>query len=253
MIRDGREGAPGNESGASRPFTSFADQRFRRPVTHARLILLPGLGADARMYGPQRAAFPRLDVLRWVEPRRRETLADYSARLADGVGASEPFVLGGSSFGGPVALEMAKRLKPEAVLLIGSFRSARSIPLAFRCAARLAGYAPGPLLRAIRGVNCRSTYMFGDLDAAQHVMMVSMMRDADPRFIQWGGAALTRWAGAGELPIPVHHIHGGDDRIIPCHRVRPDVIVPGAGHLLNVTHADVVNRFIAERVEPGHS
>ena len=201
------------------------------------------------MYEPQRAAFPRLQTPGWLEPRRREALADYAARMAEHVDPSEPFVLGGSSFGGPVALEMAQRLKPAAVLLVGSFRSARSIPLPFRCAARLGAYAPGPILRASHAVTCRSTAMFGALDAAQHEMMVTMMRAADPRFIQWGGAALTRWRGAGELPMSVHHIHGGDDRIIPCRLVRPDVIVPGAGHLLNVNHADVVNRFIAERID----
>ena len=80
-------------------------------------------------------------------------------------------------------------------------------------------------------------------------MMVAMMRGSDPRFIQWGGAALARWPGAGELPMPVHQIHGGADRIIPCRLVRPDVIIPGAGHLLNVTHADPVNRFIAGRLD----
>lgn len=200
------------------------------------------------MYAPQLAAFPRLEVPLWITPQPRESIPEYARRMAERIDAKRPFFLGGSSFGGPVALEMARILRPLAVFLLGSFRSARSIPLAFRCAARVAAGMPGPLLRAVHAVNCRSTYMFGDLDGRQHAMMVSMMRAADPRFIQWGGATLTRWAGVAELTMPVRHIHGGADRIIPCKRVQPDVIVPGAGHLLNVTHADAVNAFIGDRM-----
>src|SRR5687768_18583486 len=90
--------------------------------------------------------------------------------------------------------------------------------------------------------------MFGDLNPEQHATMVMMMREADPAFIQWGGCALTRWGGAGEQRAPIHHIHGGDDRIMPCRLARPDVIIPGAGHLLTVTHAADVNQFLAERM-----
>ena len=46
------------------------------------------------------------------------------------------------------------------------------------------------------------------------------------------------------LPVPIHHVHGEDDRIIPLRGVRPHVVVPRAGHLVNVTHPAEVNAFI---------
>ena len=33
-----------------------------------RLVLLPGLGADADLLQPQRRAFPELEVLPWLDP-----------------------------------------------------------------------------------------------------------------------------------------------------------------------------------------
>ena len=45
--------------------------------------------------------------------------------------------------------------------------------------------------------------------------------------------------------MPIHHIHGGDDRLIPVRRVNPDRVVEGAGHLLNLTHPDAVNDFLS--------
>ena len=44
--------------------------------------------------------------------------------------------------------------------------------------------------------------------------------------------------------MPICHIHGDRDRLIPLHRVRPDHVVPGAGHLLNLTHGEAVNAFL---------
>jgi hypothetical protein len=42
----------------------------------------------------------------------------------------------------------------------------------------------------------------------------------------------------------VWRIHGDRDRVIRCPREGVDEIVAGAGHLMNVTHAGRVNRFI---------
>ena len=44
--------------------------------------------------------------------------------------------------------------------------------------------------------------------------------------------------------MPIHHVHGDRDRLIPLSRVTPDHVIRGAGHLLNLTHADAVNDFI---------
>ena len=49
-----------------------------------------------------------------------ETLRHYAARLAGELRIDGPFDLGGSSFGGMVALELARHLSPQHVFLFGS-------------------------------------------------------------------------------------------------------------------------------------
>ena len=39
-------------------------------------------------------------------------------------------------------------------------------------------------------------------------------------------------------------VHGSDDKLIPCSRVAADEVVPGGGHVVNLTHADAVNAFL---------
>ena len=53
-----------------------------------------------------------------------------------------------------------------------------------------------------------------------------------------------RWS----LGEEVHHIHGDRDRMMPLRRVRPDHVVRGGGHLINLTHADEVNAYMAEKI-----
>ena len=78
-----------------------------RSNSTARLIMLPGLGADERLFEPQRAAFPGLEVPPWLPHEPEESLDAYARRMAATIWPSEHFYIGGASFGGMVALEMA--------------------------------------------------------------------------------------------------------------------------------------------------
>ena len=90
-----------------------------------KLILIPGLGTDERLFERQRSAFPDLWVPPWILVRGNEGLADYAARMAGVIAnkQTEPFVLGGVSLGGMLAYEIARHVKPQAVVLIASCRT----------------------------------------------------------------------------------------------------------------------------------
>src|SRR3954453_4565175 len=104
------------------------------------------MGADERVFGPQREAFPTLRVPRWIDPGRCESLASYAGRIAREIDPGVPFYVGGASFGGMVAVEAARHL-PHLLgcFLVGSVRSPRELPSRLRClrpAAPLARLVP---------------------------------------------------------------------------------------------------------------
>jgi len=79
---------------------------------------------------------------------------------------------------------------------------------------------------------------------------VAMFRDADPRFVKWGAPAIRQWRpGPPPAEVPVRHIHGAEDRVIPARRARADVLIADGGHLINMTHAEQVNRFLRQAAE----
>src|SRR5207237_7796437 len=100
-------------------------------------------------FAPQREAFANLMVPKWIPPQSNESLAGYAARLArqvDIAGKLGPCFIGGASFGGFVALEMARHLDAKACFLIGSVRSPDQLPLRIRA------------LRACRGAATRMLF-----------------------------------------------------------------------------------------------
>lgn len=110
------------------------------------LILFPGLAADANIFAPQKLAFPQLVVPAWPIPGNDDTLETYCHRIADDLQPLGPAVIGGASFGGIIALHIAQRLNPLAVILIGSVRSPDQLPrivklerISFKCSGSRSG------------------------------------------------------------------------------------------------------------------
>jgi pimeloyl-ACP methyl ester carboxylesterase len=211
------------------------------------LVLLPGLGADPRLFDPQRQAVPGLVSIPWPEARKTDTLASYGARVASLLPRTDSLVLGGSSFGGMVALEMAAAIRPRAVILIGSCRSPRALASWIRGASPLLRAAPAGLLRPRRWGLPLAAPIVGFPGREHSGLAWDMVSGLSPAFLKWGIDAILSWKPA-PVPVPVRHVHGSADRIIPLRGVEPDRVIRGAGHLLTLTHAEAVNAFLLEQM-----
>ena len=220
----------------------------------ARLVMLPGMGVDARLFEPQRRVFPNLQVPAWIEPRPHETLADYARRWARTIDPEPPLFLGGVSLGGMVAYLAARHLKPRAVFLIASCCSGRAISRAFKVGESISRAMPDWVLRRLRGPAANFVARLDDCAPPHRRLLHDIAVNCSIPFQRWAGRALAHWTcdgDSGEPGVPVHQIHGGQDRLIPLIPGEPDHVIPDGGHLINLTHADHVNRFILERIASG--
>jgi pimeloyl-ACP methyl ester carboxylesterase len=210
-----------------------------------RLLLLPGIGADRRLFEDQRLCAADRRVIEWIPPLTPdEPLSDYARRLAHTIDSTSPFVLAGASFGGMVALELARHTHPDAVILIGSCRSPSSLPASYRFLRACSDLVPDVLFGRMFVAAPLIASRFGVRSREHRQLFADMLRQTAPSFVRWATRAILTWPGIDELPVPIRHIHGEDDRIIPLRCVKPDVVVKRAGHMLNVTHAAEVNAFI---------
>lgn len=225
-------------------------------MREARLILLPGLGADARLLGPQKAAFGHaVETPDWLEPEGDESLERYARRWAEALrdeSDERPVFVGGVSFGGIVAMHMAEALRPEAVVLIASCRSSDDVPMRFEIAQRLGSFVPDATVGKLLPLLAIPFAVLDGLDSDHLKLLRSMAKDTDPALLQWAGRAVANWQFdlAHELPCPVHRIHGARDWVIPYrgdgegHPGEPTEVLPHGKHLINLTLDRTVNGWL---------
>jgi pimeloyl-ACP methyl ester carboxylesterase len=218
------------------------------------LILVPGLGADRRLFREQSVAFENLILPDWLEPERGDTLASYSKRLAARVDPGTACFVGGCSLGGMLALEMSRHLEAKACFLISSIRSPKELPWCFRLLKPLASVIPGPCGKLsaglVPGFARTSLWVARRRFSPALRSLLEQCAAADPWFMWWAAVAICRWQpSCVPWPVPVAHIHGDHDRVLPHQRTQPDVLIRGATHLAVMTHAEQVNAFLQEQME----
>jgi pimeloyl-ACP methyl ester carboxylesterase len=214
------------------------------------LILLPGVGADRRLFRHQVAALENVITPDWIAPESGDTLASYAERMARAADPGGPCFVGGASFGGMVALEMTRHLDARACFLIGSIRSPGELPLRARLLRPLAWLIPGWSFALQPSMARLAMAIAGRLMRPATRSQLAQLADADGRFIHWACLAILRWEPSAVPPaVPVLQIHGDRDHVLPHRRTRPNVLVRGAGHVLSMTFPDAVNEFLRLQME----
>jgi len=215
------------------------------PKEALKLCMIPGSGTDWRMYAPQLEEFPDMMIPEWLPPMgRKESLQSYAERLADTIDTSSPFILGGVSLGGMLAQQMAPQLKPVAVILIASCSTSRAIPLRFRLLGKFMRWLPNFMVKLTL---LWMSFIIKSAKAFNHqALYAQMLKEISPELVRWQSGAATEWCLKEPLKVPVFHIHGAEDPIIPLKKVKPDTVIENGGHLINVTHADRINELIAD-------
>ncbi len=221
------------------------------------LVLLPGLGADAAIYRPQIERFgDRIIVPPWIDPKPNESIDSYARRLGRRIEVPTPFYIGGISFGGMMAAEIAQSRHDDVagLLMFGSCTHRSQVTAAFRFAAILGPHLPRGMVKGL--LNRLVPRLFGAVEglSEEHVQLleeVAYRTDVD--LLAWGATAIRSWTDGAQPTCPTYFAHGADDVVIPpgLKQMRPgvDLLVPGGKHLIHLSHADIVNRWVASKID----
>lgn len=208
------------------------------------LYLLPGVGCDERLFS--RLDLAGLDVvyLEWPPFPKGCTLDELAVTMRAGVDATRPHILGGVSMGGMVAQELALLTKPEKVILISTWTGPQEFPVYVHWAKYLG------LARLIGNFTMRATWplkiMLGQRDKATDRLLFDMALQETATKIRHGVQAVLGWKG-GRWDGAVARIHGNKDHVVPL-RFPVDHKVQGGPHIMVLTHAAEVSRFIRNAV-----
>jgi pimeloyl-ACP methyl ester carboxylesterase len=230
---------------------------MRELTLPGRLILIPGLGCTPAIFDHQRKAFgDRLETPAFIEHHAGESVAGYAQRWAKQLskpGDDRPLFIGGSSFGGMLAQEMAMHLspRPRAVFLIASTRTGDRVTGVMQLAELVGRLVPtASANQALKLIKLGFALREG-LDDDDKRRLIRGAGEVDPAMTKWASGAAVGWPGYKPPPgyPPIHQIHSRHDWVIKPPTEQAGVEwVDGNRHLLQMTHAHTVNRFLFDRV-----
>ena len=210
-----------------------------------RIYFISGLGADERV-------FQKLDLsefepifIKWITPLKEESIQQYATRLLAQITTSKPTIIG-LSFGGMMAIEIAKQIDTEKIILIASAKTKSEIPFYFRAAGKMGvdKFLPTSMLKS---ANFSTHWFFGANSEFEKQLLKQIIIDTDPVFLRWAIEKVALWENQIELKN-IFHIHGTNDNVLPYRFVRCDQEIKNGGHLMTLDRADEISEIIEQQL-----
>ncbi len=207
------------------------------------IYLFSGLGADRRAFAALDLSGFETYYIDWIAPLANETIAGYARRIATQITSPSP-ILVGLSFGGMMALEVARHVVTEKVILISSAKGKREIPHYYRWMAHIGLHRLMPSAQ-ITKANRLLYWLFGTENTNERKLLAAILNDTDPVFFKWAIRHIGLWDNQ-HVPPNTLHIHGTNDRVLPYRFVKADHVIQGGGHMMVVNHAKIISEIIGK-------
>ncbi len=210
------------------------------------IYFVSGLGADERIFQWLRYDRFRPVHIRWLSPEPNEPVGDYAKRLAAQIEDECPIVVG-LSFGGIVAVEIAKQIKTKQVILLSSVKDSSEVPFYFKLFRLFPLHRILPFKSLLWAFYWLVYWLFAPEGTDQKKLLKTVLVETDPHFLRWALHRVVTWKNR-EIPENLVHIHGARDRIFPYRFVTPNYSVENSGHLMVMNRAEEVSDLLEQLV-----
>ena len=210
------------------------------------VYIFSGLGADERVF--QHLDFNGMSAtfVKWISPLENESIEKYASRLLHQIKSPRPILIG-LSFGGLMAIEVAKQIDTEKVILISSAKTKSEIPYYYRFIGLLGLHKLMPS-RLLLHSNFIVNWFFGVSNRFDKDLLKSILFDTDPIFFKWAIDKIIRWKNQMQIKN-IFHIHGTRDKILPSNFLKCNILIPNGGHFLVLNKSDKVNEILGQQLQ----
>ncbi len=210
-----------------------------------KIYCIPGLGANEKVF--ERIVFPNnyeKVCLGWIEPGKKESLKDYSIRLAEPIDTSEPFILLGLSFGGMVATVLSTLIHPKQTILISSVTGRNELPWYFRASGRMHLNALLHMKTALKAAPFALDIM-GARTPTDKEFLKEMIDQASVNLVQWSIDKILNWDNRLR-PNGILQIHGTRDMVLPHTYTHAEYLVEDGNHFMIRNKAEQINTILSK-------
>ncbi|OHX65426.1 hypothetical protein [Flammeovirga pacifica] len=196
---------------------------------------ISGLGADQRVYNNLEIKYEKISIS-WITPLKNESLKNYAIRLSQKIDQDEEFILIGVSFGGLIAVEISKILKPKFTVLISTIEKSSELPFLYRLVSKMnfVKYLPSKLFHMPFFI---ASFLFG----TKNLLLKEILQDSDLSFTKWAINTLLHWKNETSINNCVK-INGTSDLILSSYE--SDFYIKNGHHFMIVDRADEISEII---------
>lgn len=208
----------------------------------SRIFLIPGLGADTRVYNNIDLNDHEVNCIDWIEPNTTDTLSTYAQKLVLQYNIKPNSIIIGNSMGGMLAIEIAKFIPVAKVILISSIKTIDEAPRYFSFFKAIPIYKiiPG---KAFTSMEFLIKPFFGHMSEDDSWLFRDMLKNSSPVFLKWAMGAILKWNNK-TIPTNVIHITGDKDLIFPYKKIKDAIIIKGGTHIMIFEMAKEVNKIL---------
>ena len=212
-------------------------------ISTKNIYCISGLGADEKAFDRLNVSGYSLHHLKWIPPLTNENLSSYASRMLNQVQETSPIILG-LSFGGMIAIEMAKHIAIEKLILISTVKTYLEIPKWMRIAGTLRLHKLLPI-KANRLTQRADDRRMGIETIEEKIFVDQYRKNADQKYVDWAVDQIINWKNTW-VPSNVFHIHGEHDRMFPLINIHPDFIIKHGTHIMILNKADQISACIEQ-------
>jgi pimeloyl-ACP methyl ester carboxylesterase len=208
----------------------------------SKAFLIPGLGADERIYRNIRLDGYEIVHVKWLAPYKSDTLSSYAQALINEYHIKQTDIVVGNSLGGMLAIEIAKKVTPDKTILISSIKTVDEAPRAFKW------YRYIPIYRILPAKFYTMTgnivqFAMGKMSKRHKELFIDMLKKTSPQFVKWAIDAILHWDNQ-TIPANVYHITGDNDKVFNYKRIKGATIIKGGTHLMILNKANTINDWL---------
>lgn len=209
----------------------------------SKIFLIAGLGADTRLYNNiELGDEDEVTPVDWIEPHVSDTLSTYAQKLIHQYHITPNSVVIGDSLGGMIAVEIAKQVKLNKVILISSIKTKREAPRYFKF------FKAVPIYRLVKGnmvqkLGSMIRPVFGHMSANDLWLFKDMLAKSSPKFMEWAMRAVLQWDNE-TIPDNLYHINGDKDLVFNYKKIHGATIVKGGTHIMIFDKAKQINKIL---------
>lgn len=205
------------------------------------VYFLSGLGADSRAFSYLDLSFCNPVFLPWFIPDSSETIETYARRYVPLINATEP-VLVGLSFGGMLAMEIAKYISFKKIIIISSAKVRGELPFYLRAMRWI------PLHRLVKAPTLKRlnnlAYKFLRVHMrADKIDCMKMIRESDDSLVSWTIDSIVNWKNK-VIPENTVHIHGKHDILLPHFFNQADYKIANGRHMIPMIQPEIISTLL---------